>query len=488
MVMILKNRNPKKDIMKKRFIVSLLFVLPLLGFGQTNKMTLLECVTMAVEKNISIKQSQLEIDNARLDQSDAKNNFLPSLNSQSSHSWNNGLNQNITTGLIENLTTQFTSIGASMGVTLYNGGANFMRLYRSNLALLARQYQMEDMTDDIRLFVANAYLQIMLNREIYQVQVEQLEVTKQELERTQNLIDAGVLPSGDIFDIEANLASQEQSLIQADNTLRLSKIALAQLLLITDYESFDIADEDFNIPVSFILEKTPKEIFNKSITFRRDIKLAETNIDIAKKDIELSKTRLLPTLSAFYSYSTRVSYSDRLVAAGTFTETPIGFVQTTGDPVATLVPERKVIGPVSFADQLSTNDGHNYGFGLNIPIFNGKAARNNVKRSEVNLKRAEFQLEQEKLNLESAINQSFADAVGADKVYEATQKTVKARKNVYDNAQARFQAGVLNSFDFVQAKQRYEASVSDQIRAKYDYIFKLKVLEFYFGIPIEVPQ
>ena len=474
--------------MKKRYYLILLLIAPLFFYGQSKTMTLQQCVEMALEKNISIKQSILELESAAIDKQDAKGNFLPRFNAQSSHSWNIGLNQNITTGLIENLTTQFSSIGVNMGVNLYNGGVNFNRLYRANLTLLARQYQLEDMTDDIKLFVANAYLQIMFNREIFQVQKLQLEITKKELERTQSLIEAGVIPAGNIFEVEANLASQEQALIQAENAYRISKISLAQALLITDYNSFDIAKEEFDVPVSFILQKTPKEIYKKSIDLRNDIKLAETNIEIAKNDIEIVRKGLLPTLSGFYSYSTRVSYSDRLAATGTFTQVPVGVVQSTGESVVTSVPDRKVIGPASFADQLGLNDGHNFGLQLSIPIFNGNAVRNNIKRSKINLSRSENLFEQEKLNLESTINQSFNDAIGADKVYEASQKTVLARKNVYENAENRYKAGVMNSFDFIQSKQRYEASVSDLIRSKYDYIFKLKVLEFYFGIPIQLAQ
>lgn len=474
--------------MKKRYYLILFLLAPLLSFGQSNQMTLQQCVEMALEKNISIKQSMLDLESTALEKSDALGNFLPRFNAQSSHSWSIGLNQNITNGLIENLTTQFTSVGVSVGTNLYNGGVNFDRLYRANLSLLARQYQLEDMVDDIKLFVANAYLQIMFNRELYQVQQLQLAVTKEELARTKSLIDAGVLPTGDIFEIEANFAAQEQALIQAENAYRLSKISLAQALMITDYENFDIAEEEFDVPISFIFEKTPKEIFNKSISFRKDIKLAETNIEIAKKDIDITRKGLLPTLSAFYTYNTRISYSDRLLPSGTFTETPIGVVQSTGESVVTSIPDRSVVGPASFVDQWPTNDGHNFGFQLNVPIFNGSSVRNNIKRSSINLARSENLFEQEKLNLESTINQSYNNAIGADKVYQASQKTLLARENVYENAQNRYKAGVMNSFDYVQAKQRYEVAVSDLIRSKYDYIFKLKVLEFYFGIPIKLNQ
>lgn len=452
--------------------------------AQTKAYTLEECVLMALDKNISIKQSELDIENAEIDKADAIGSFLPRVNAQSQHIWNNGLSQNITNGLIENLTTQFSSFGGNIGVTLFNGKQNINQLSRANLNLIARQYQLDDMKDDISLFVANAYLQVMFNRELAQVQRFQLEITKEDLERTKVRIEAGVLTQADIFDIEANLASQEQALVQAENNYRLSLISLAQLLLITDYENFKIADEDFDIPFSDILSQKPKEIYEKALTIRNDIKLGVANIEVAKKDIEIAKGALMPSLTAFYNYNTRISYSDRFVETGNLIETPIGFVKGTGESVVTQFSERAIAEPLSFGTQFGQNDGHSYGVSLNIPIFNGSSVRNNIKRRKLNLKRIENQFEQTKLDLENTVNQAYLNTQGAVKFFEAAEKTLKARQEAFQIAQNRFEAGVMNSFDFIQAKQRYQISASDIVRAKFDYIFKLKVLEFYFGLKL----
>ena len=454
--------------------------------AQIKKYTLLECVNIALEKNINIQQSEFDLEGADIDKDDAIGNFLPRINAQSQHIWNNGLSQNITNGLIENLTTQFSSFGGNLGVTLFSGKQNINQLARANLNIIARQYQLEDMKDDISLFVANSYLQVMFNKELEKVQRYQLEIAKQELERTQLRISAGVQTEAEIYEIEANLASQGQALVQSENATRLSLISLAQSLLITDYENFDIADVNFNVPLSQILLEKPKKIFEKSLTLRNDIKVAATNIEIAKTDINLAKGALLPTLSAFYNYNTRISYSDRFIETGNFIETPIGVVKEDGSLVVSQFPERTITDPLSFGDQFRQNDGHSYGLALNIPIFNGLSIKNNIKRRKLNLKRSETQFEQTKLDLENTINQAFNNAEGAYKFYEASEKTLKARKEAYFIAEKQFEAGVLNSYDFVQIKQRYDISASDNVRAKYDYIFKLKVLEFYFGIEIAI--
>ena len=454
--------------------------------AQVKKYTLLECVNIALEKNIRIQQSEFDLEGADIDRGDAIGNFLPRINAQSQHIWNNGLSQNITNGLIENLTTQFSSFGGNLGVTLFSGKQNINQLARANLNIISRQYQLEDMKDDISLFVANSYLQVMFNKEFEQVQRYQLEIAKQELERTELRILAGVQTQAEIYEIEANLASQEQALVQSENATRLSLISLAQSLLITDYENFDIADVNFNVPLSQILLEKPKKIFEKSLTLRNDIKVAATNIEIAKTDIDLAKGALLPTLSAFYNYNTRISYSDRFIETGNFIETPIGVVKENGSLVVTQFPERAITDPLSFGDQFRQNDGHSYGLALNIPIFNGLSIKNNIKRRKLNLKRSETQFEQTKLDLENTINQAYNNAEGAFKFYEASEKTLKARKEAYFIAEKQFEAGVLNSYDFIQIKQRYDIAASDNVRAKYDYIFKLKVLEFYFGVEIAI--
>jgi len=468
----------------KIIISAVLFLFTLVLSAQIKEYTLEECVLIALENNISIKQSELDLESAEVDKSDAMGSFLPRVNAQSQHIWNNGLSQNITNGLIENLTTQFSSFGGNVGVTLFNGRQNINQLSRANLNLLARQYQLDDMKDDVSLFVANAYLQVMFNRELEQVQRYQLELAKQELERTQLSIDAGILTPVEIYEIEANIATQEQAVIQAENAYRLSRINLAQLLLITDYENFDIAKEDMDIPFSEILTETPKAIYEKALTLRNDIKLGITNLEIAEKDIDLAKGAQMPTLTAFYNYNTRISYSDRFIETGNFIETPIGIVQENGAVVVSQFPEREITGPSSFSKQFGQNDGQSYGLSLNIPIFNGLAAKNNIKRRKLNLERIENQLEQTKLDLESTINQAYNNAKGAYKFYDASEKTLIARKQAFDIAKQRFEAGVMNSFDYVQERQRYQIAASDIVRAKFDYIFKLKVLEFYFGLEL----
>jgi outer membrane protein len=245
--------------------------------------------------------------------------------------------------------------------------------------------------------------------------------------------------------------------VAAQNNVLISRISLAQLLQISDYENFDIAEEVFEIPPSDILNNSAKDIFSKALTFRNEIKFSESNVDLARKDLQISKGALYPTLSAFFNYNTR--YSDQNL-----------------DPITGQL--------VSFKDQLWLNDGISYGAQLNIPIFNGFSVRNNIKRSEISVNKAELQLEQDKLALETNVNQAYVDVSGTYKSYLAAEKTLEARRLAYEYSKERYDVGLMNAFDYSQSQSRVDNAEAEVIRAKYEYIFRLKVLEFYFGIPI----
>jgi outer membrane protein len=475
----------------KKIIFILFAFLSITSQAQDKKWTLQECVNYALDNNISVKQSELDLQNAELNKKDAFGNFLPSLNGSGSHSWNIGLNQNITTGLLENQTTQFSSLGLNSSVDIYKGLRNFNELRRSNLEILAGQYQLDNIKDNMSLNIANAFLQILFNKEQLKVLQAQQEITQQELQRTNDLVEAGSLPRGDLLEIQATIATQEQQVVVAENAISLSKISLAQLLLLEDYETFDIVDNEYQVPPTNILNESPKTIIAKAKEARYEIKIAENNSEIAAYNLKIAKGALQPTLSGFYSYSTRASYSDQVTgfsvdSSNPTTTTQIGVVEGTGQSVFNTSPNLNPIlgGPDPIFDQFSANDGHNFGVQLSIPIFNGFAVKNNISRSKINLESTKYQLQQANLDLETNVYQAYNDAKGTLKAYEAALKTEAARREAFNYSQERYNVGMLNAFDFSQSKNRLENAESEVVRTKYDYIFKLKVLEFYFGIPI----
>ncbi|WP_053978137.1 TolC family protein [Mangrovimonas xylaniphaga] len=472
--------------MKKQFFL-LIALVSFASQAQEKKWTLIECVDYALEHNISIQQSELDLEVAEINKKDAFGNFLPSLNASASHSWNIGLNQNITTGILENLTTQFTSFGVSSSFDIYAGLQNQRQMHRSKLAILAGEYQLDKMKDDISLFVANAFLQILFNKEQLKVLQAQNVITQENLQRTQEMVNAGTLPEGDLLEIKATDATQKQEIIAAENTLFISKLSLAQLLQIKDYQNFDIVDESYDIFAEDILSESASDIVDKAKEVVNDVKIAETNTEVAEYDLKISRGAYQPSLSGYYGYDTRASYSDIIVGSELDPNNPsriIGVVEGTGQNVLTPNYVSVIGGPRDLFDQFSINDGHNLGLRLNIPIFNGFAVRNNVQRQMVNLERAKYQQEQAELDLEANVYQAYNDAKNAKKAYEAALQTEEARQLAFEYSKERYNVGLSNAFDFNQSRTQYENSQSEVIRTKYDYIFKLKVLEFYFGIPI----
>ena len=418
--------------------------------AQTKKWTLEECVMYAYQNNISIKQSELDLKTSSIEKTEAIGNFLPTVNANASFNVNTGANINPATNQFENETFQSFSAGGSANTTIFNGLRNWKTMQRVKLNAIANSYRLDKMRDDIALNIANAYLQILFNKEQIKVFKNQKTITSENISRTQSLIDAGSLPKGDIFELQATIAGQEQQIITTENTLLIAKINLCQILMLKEYATFDIAEEKYEVPLSPVFNESPEAIVTKAKETVRDIKIASANLEVAKKDVSISRSAYFPTLSAFLGYNTRWS------------ENPL----------------------LSFRDQISLFDGTAYGLQLNVPILNGLSTRTRVQRSKINVERSNFLLQQAELDLERNVFQAYNDVNNARKSYEATQKTLKARNQANEFTKARYEIGMVNAFDYAQSTIAFENAQSEVLRTKYDYIFRTKILEFYFGIPI----
>ncbi len=476
--------------MKNRLQAVVLIFIFLLGFtsiAQPKKWTLQECVEYALKNNISIKQSELDIKLANINKSTAIGNFLPSINAGASHSWNIGLNQNITTGLLENQTTQFTSASLNSNITIYNGLQNQNKLRRAKMSQLASEYQLNKMQDDISLYVSNAYLDILFNKENLKVQQGQQTNDEKQLQRTQELVNAGSVPKGDLLDMKATIAADNQKVVVAENSLLISKLSLAQLLQLEDFQNFDVSDVNIEPTPSPVMDEKPEAVVEKAKQIRAEIKIAQANLDLAQRDIKIAKGAYQPSLIGFYSFSTRASYSDRISGFALNSTNPtsiIGQVEGTGQNVLqpNFLPIFSKSAPVF--DQFSNNKGHNFGVQLNIPILNGLSVRNNVERSKVSLERSKNAFNQANLDLETNVYKAITNAKGALKTYESSLATLEARQGAFNYAKEKYAVGLMNAFEFNQSQTVFVTAQSDAIRAKYDYIFKTKIVELYFGIPI----
>lgn len=473
--------------MKKSLYLFLLFLTTINLFAQVKKWTLEECVDYAYKNNISIKLSEIDSKNSAKEKNTAFGNFLPTVNANAQHSWNIGLNQNITTGILENQTQQNTSLGLNVGLTIYNGLQNQNRLRRANLSIIAAQFQISKMKDDVALNIANAFLQILFNKENLKVQNEQLANTEKQLARTNELVNAGSVPRGDLLDIKATIAGNKQNVIIAENALLISKLSLAQLLQLPDFKEFDVIETLTDSKESSIMLENPENILKKAKQERIELKIVKSNLELAEKDIAIAKGAFQPTLSAFYGFNTRASYNDRVVGIAPDSNnpfSPIGFVEGSSTRVLqpNLVPVLGNAAPVF--DQFSDFKGNSFGFQLSIPILNGFTVKNNVARNKIAFERSKIALQQSELDLERNVYTAYANAKGAQNAFESAKISLEARQNAVDFSKERFNVGMMNSFDYNQSQLLLVNAQSEVIRTKYDYIFKIKIVELYFGIPI----
>ncbi len=423
--------------------------------AQQKQWNLQECLSYAEKNNISLKQTHLQIDQAKVNIQGSKMAYLPNINANSSISWNSGLTQNFTTGILENQTTFGGSGSLSSNLNLFRGFQNHYNYKKSLLEELSAQYQYKDAVKNIQTQIASAYVQILLAKENLENSKQQYENSLQQKEKIKELIKAGVSPKGDLIDAEAQVKNDQLKVIQALNSYQLAKLNLAQILELPDPENFEIDETEKELAIDESLLILPSsELFSMAKQHNYKIKTAETSEKIAQFQTKLAKSRLYPSLSGFFNYNTR--YSDR---------ENIGFggVITPADPLWT---------------QLKNNKGKTYGISLNIPVFNGLSARNQVKLSKINETRSEYQVINSHKQLQNDIYKMHMDLKAAYQSLKAAEASVKAQQKAYEYAMEKFKVGVINIFDLNNVKLKYENAQYQYINAKYQYFLKSKVLEY----------
>ena len=438
-----------------RILLSI-FAIGILGTASaqdTKVWTLKECVDYALENNISVKQSELDKDISIEDVKAAKWNFAPNLNASASQSYNFGSSIGVSGARIP-ADFRSNSFSINSSVNLFDGFANVHTLKQARIGLEAQDAAILKMRNDISLNVVNSYLQILFAQEQLKVAESQIEISENEVKRVKQLVDAGVLPQGDLLNIKSTLAADKQSLIVAQNTLTITKLQLAQMLQL-EAMSINVADVSVDVQNQAILGNSVTAIYDKANSTFPEIKLAELNILSAEKSIKIARANYYPSL--VLSFGMNTAYQHR---------------QSSVD-----------VTPFLFSDQIDDNFGQSINLSLNIPIFNRYQFRSNVNKSKVNYQKIQYNLESERLRLRETIQTAYTDAHASSKSYDAATTSVEAQTKAFDYAQERFSVGAINSFDFNQTKNNLVNAQSQLIQSKYDFMFKMKVLEFYFGVP-----
>lgn len=439
--------------MKNSIIISVFFI-SALGFSQ-KKWTLQECVAYALENNITIKKAENTLLINDQDIVASKGSFLPTVSGSASHGLSLGQAQ-LFEGSFVNRTSNSTNLGIRVSENVFNGFRTIYLYKQAQLNLETSKLELARIKDDISLNVANAYLNVLFNKEQLETAKAQYDFSVKQLQQVNDLVDAGTQPRVDIYDAEATLANDEQAVTIAQNNYTLSLLSLSQLLQLP-FEGFDVQVIEIDSPSEALLYDEVSPILEYAFANRNEIKIAEKNIDNSEINTKLSKAGYLPSVSFGYSFGTNVFYTN----------------------TSNMAEE-------AFFRQLNNNKGHNFNLNVNIPIFSQFQNKTAVAKSLIREDNAKMDLDQAKLDLEANIQRAFTDAQAAFKTYQAANKSLEAQELSFNNSQERFNIGAMNSFELEQSRIRYINAQSTLINAKYDFVFKTKVLDFYMGKTITI--
>ncbi|MDF1518053.1 MAG: TolC family protein [Lutibacter sp.] len=453
--------------MRTKIVSILAFVLFINANAQDKKWTLQECVDYALDNNISIKQQELSKELAEEDIAIAKGNFYPSLNSSLSQNWNFGSFIDINGGRVSR-DSRSNSFGLNTNVTLYNGNRNKNNLLQVQKSLEAAGFDLEENKNGIMLFVVNNYLNVLLNKESIIIAQDQIYISQKQVEKAKVLVDAGSQPRTTLLEAEATLAANEQQLTTAQNTLDLSLLSLAQLLQVS-HKGFDIQEVPLTIDAASLIYNDTDLIFNTALSNLPEIKSAEIAVERSEIAVEIAKGAYYPSFSFGAGLGTSYQHNQ-----GSKDVRPVV------DPNTNTV----VFVPNGFGKQLEDNLGYNLGFSLNIPIFNRFQTKSNVTKAQINQEIASLQLLDQQVKLRETIEKAYADAKAALNQYISAEKSLLAQNESFKNAQVSYDNGTMTSFDFDQIRNRLVNAQSSLANAKYNFVFRTKLLEYYLGIPI----
>lgn len=426
-------------------VIGMLFAAVGHANAQDKKWSLEECIDYAIEHNIGMKQSQNQIKSLRVQRNTLKNDFLPDLNAGASQKFAFGrsLNQNNT---YEDSNIQSSSFSVSTEMNLFSGFKTTASLSQNKFNLLAAEADKELIENNLSLNVTGAYFQILLNKEIYRIALEQIRLTKEQESRTQLLIENGKAPQSQLYDVKAQLADDELTATEAKNSLRLAFLELAQLMELKGYDSFDIDSMGGRIAVADTLN--PVSIYHTALDCMPQIRKAYYSLQSKAKEIKIAKSGYYPVLSLGAGITTGYYY----------------YGQGLSD---------------TFKKQFDNNMQKSVYMTVSIPLFDRFSTRNRVRNARIEESNARLSLENERKELYKDIEKAYTDAISAFERFEATSKAVTANEEAHRYALEKYAAGKSTVFEYNEIKMKLADALSKQSQAKYTYLLKDKVLSFY---------
>jgi len=450
-----------------------------------------QCIDLALQNNIQIRQGQLTVQNADLQLRQSQYNLFPLLNFSANQQFSNGRVVDPFTNIAGTQQITQSSYQINSQVTLFNGNSLRNTIRQNDLTLQATQRELQGTQNNVSLTVTQNYLNVLTGREQLTVAQRQLEVTQAQLNRTQRLVDAGSLPEGNLYDLRAQVAQNEVDIVNAQNTLDLAKLGLLQAMNIPGGQTFEV--ETINVPDPAVTPypETVQQVYETALSFLPDIQGANLRIKAAATSVEVAKGALYPTvgmsgnLTSFFSSAAR----NRNIATGQILTQPslqyylINPLDNSRVPILQNFPET-VPTRFTYANQIQNNFNQSVAVFLRLPIFGNFQGRNRIVSARIQQRNTELQADNIRLQVRQQIEQAYTNLRASANRYTATKTQVTSLEQAFRIAESRFNAGAVNSVDYNISKTNLDRTRASLVQAKYDYVFRTKILDFYQNKPL----
>jgi outer membrane protein len=468
-------------MMKK--ILSFFFLVCAIQLNAQQVWSLSACIEHAEANNLDIQRGKNNMLLAEINEDQSKLAFLPTLNLNGGYYWNFGLTIDPITNTRKPGSRQTLGSTASSNWTLFNGGRNLYQLQQARMNAMAAMYQ--QMANNVYLNIASSYLQILVNQQLLEVADGQLNASAQSLKRTEILFENGAISKDNYLQSLAQVRTDEGNKISAENALLLSKLMLYQMLqLDTPFDKFDILVPEVDLTAAAMAGYQRDELLESAVEKQPSVQMATSNVSSANYGVKLAQSGRVPSV-AFSAqlnsnYVQGLPYFTEYYTLTTYTlvENPLtGSIDQV--PQEINVPNPNSQTAYTVANQLLDNRNQFLGVGVQIPLFNGGQTHSAVQRAKIQLDNALIEQAQAELNVRQTIERAYLDATGALAIYEASKTSAEASEVALENAQVNFETGTISAFDYSLSKNQFLAAKSREIQSKFDYLFKVKVLEFY---------
>ncbi len=450
--------------------------------------SLRKCIEYSKENNLSLKQAQNNMELTALTLKQNKLNRLPNITGGASGGYQFGRTIDPTTNSFNNQRISFNNYRVDASMPIFTGGQINNSIRQSEYDMKSAQADAAFSFNNTALNIANAYLQILMAEEQLANANKRKYLSEQQLDQTDKLIQAGTLPENDRLELLAQIARDDQTIIQSQNLIDLNYLNLKEFMQLDPNTEIKIETPDVGLSDMNPDTYNFRDVYSNAATGMPQILRDEMSLKSAELGVDIARGALLPTLSIFGGLDTRWSSASKIVTAvetGRVSQN----VYLPGEPDP-LTFEFEVDNPVfadnPFFDQLDQNFGQSLGLSLNVPIYNNGRNQINVERAKVGILNAKLQSDLTKQQLKVDVQNAIASAKAAKKSYDAANRTVEAANAAFQNAQKQYELGAINTFQFTTARNNLDIAEIDATVSKYDYIFRMKIIDFYLGKELNI--